>query len=283
MTTIYHLTEDGPKPCRALKRACPLGGKHFENFEEAQLGYEDSMGLEYGFSDTPLKVNFSELYNQPLFQEGRYLSESKEFFSKLTEDETEALKGYTSVRYGDLNSALYGGRSRKKSIQVEIKALDAALSKSREAPKNLWRSLSGRDLPQNFNAENHQVGEVIHFSGFTSTSETPDALMHIPSDTVFYMAEVPFEDQKTDPTNEYKVLPSKEYTDGRALNAIFKINAKRAAPVSTLRSVLAEQEWLLPRDLNFRITAIYRNVEIGELEGIRSQGTRAQVYEIEEI
>lgn len=36
----YHITENGPKPCRATKRACPIGGEHFESEQEANSAFE---------------------------------------------------------------------------------------------------------------------------------------------------------------------------------------------------------------------------------------------------
>lgn len=38
----YHNTPDGPRPCKATKRACPVGGEHFEDKAQAQEAYEAS-------------------------------------------------------------------------------------------------------------------------------------------------------------------------------------------------------------------------------------------------
>lgn len=40
----FHITEDGPKVCTASKRACPIGGEHFEDQLAAQLAYERVQG-----------------------------------------------------------------------------------------------------------------------------------------------------------------------------------------------------------------------------------------------
>lgn len=45
----FHLTEQGPKRCNATKRACPLGGDHFETLKEAEAAFADS------FSDTGMQ------------------------------------------------------------------------------------------------------------------------------------------------------------------------------------------------------------------------------------
>lgn len=42
----YHLTPDGPKLCRAVKRACPLGDNpHFTELGEAQHAYEEGQSV----------------------------------------------------------------------------------------------------------------------------------------------------------------------------------------------------------------------------------------------
>lgn len=38
----FHITDDGPKPCKADRQACPIGGEHFENTKDAQTAYEAS-------------------------------------------------------------------------------------------------------------------------------------------------------------------------------------------------------------------------------------------------
>jgi len=42
----YHLTEEGPKPCRAEKRPCPIGGEHFEGLKDARGAYEERLSQE---------------------------------------------------------------------------------------------------------------------------------------------------------------------------------------------------------------------------------------------
>lgn len=41
----YHLTNDGPRACTAIKRACPLGGEHFDTLEEAESVYAKQFDL----------------------------------------------------------------------------------------------------------------------------------------------------------------------------------------------------------------------------------------------
>lgn len=37
----YHMTSDGPKPCAAKVRACPIGGIHFDTFAEAEVAFAE--------------------------------------------------------------------------------------------------------------------------------------------------------------------------------------------------------------------------------------------------
>lgn len=38
----FHLTSDGPRPCRAKRRNCPLEGRHYDSFEKAQKEWEST-------------------------------------------------------------------------------------------------------------------------------------------------------------------------------------------------------------------------------------------------
>jgi len=53
----YHLTEEGPKPCKASVRECPLGGEHFDDRRVAQGAYEarleQHLGAFRGVVDLP--------------------------------------------------------------------------------------------------------------------------------------------------------------------------------------------------------------------------------------
>lgn len=43
----YHVGENGPARCRALVRACPIGGDHFDNEGEAEREYDRQMRVKY--------------------------------------------------------------------------------------------------------------------------------------------------------------------------------------------------------------------------------------------
>lgn len=44
----FHNSEDGPRPCHANVKACPVGGDHYESLETAQKAYEDEMSKSVG-------------------------------------------------------------------------------------------------------------------------------------------------------------------------------------------------------------------------------------------
>lgn len=45
-TTVYHITDDGPKKCTAAPGNCPLGGEHFPTIAEARKDYEDQRAAD---------------------------------------------------------------------------------------------------------------------------------------------------------------------------------------------------------------------------------------------
>lgn len=44
----YHLTDDGPKPCKAVVLECPLGGEHYDDAMVAQSAYETRLETALG-------------------------------------------------------------------------------------------------------------------------------------------------------------------------------------------------------------------------------------------
>lgn len=51
----YHITDTGPKPCRASKKPCPIRGEHYSSPEEAMKAYEKN--ISKGLSTLPLKLS----------------------------------------------------------------------------------------------------------------------------------------------------------------------------------------------------------------------------------
>ena len=214
------------------------------------------------------------------FDDHKYVWECTKFLKTLTPEELESTNRYVQEAYYPINDTLYGNRPSKEEIRQHIKNLDSALSKAPEAPPLLWRSLSGFDLPTLFQSKNHQPGDIIEFKGYTSTSQTPSALMHIPNDLTWYMRETPDEEYEYHPQLKYRVMLPSTYSETPAKNVLFMIKTRKAAPVSVLRGVTAEQEWVLPRGLKFRITKIHENRTL--TGSLMRNNTRATIYEIEE-
>ncbi|WP_051259328.1 HEAT repeat domain-containing protein [Schaalia suimastitidis] len=63
MTTKFHVTEDGARPCKATVKPCPLGGEniHFASQEEAQAAYEAKMAEEHGVVASQKKATETDL------------------------------------------------------------------------------------------------------------------------------------------------------------------------------------------------------------------------------
>lgn len=53
----FHITDDGPKPCRARTRPCPIGGAHFDDPKEAQTAYEEVMSNKANPAFTPIPLS----------------------------------------------------------------------------------------------------------------------------------------------------------------------------------------------------------------------------------
>lgn len=215
------------------------------------------------------------------FDETKYIGNCTKYLNQLNEEEITTMNKYVQTDYNDINSALYGNTPKTAKINNQIKLLDSALTKAPEAPPLLWRSLSGFNLPNNFREQNHQKGDILQFNGYTSTSETPSALMHIPNDLTWYMKETPNDELERDPHIKYKIVLPEGYQNQPAKNVFFMIKTKTAAPVSVLRGTTAEQEWLIPRGKKFRITNIHESRNVTGYH--MNTGTRATIYEIEEI
>lgn len=51
----FHNSEDGPRPCRADIKVCPVGGDHYYSLETAQKAYEDKMSKSVGVFNKLIK------------------------------------------------------------------------------------------------------------------------------------------------------------------------------------------------------------------------------------
>jgi len=46
----YHISPNGPRPCKATVRKCPLGGEHFEDKKDAEAAFEASLSASGSLS-----------------------------------------------------------------------------------------------------------------------------------------------------------------------------------------------------------------------------------------
>jgi hypothetical protein len=45
----FHISADGPMPCKATVRDCPVGGSHFDDYTEAAKAFESEMKIQHGY------------------------------------------------------------------------------------------------------------------------------------------------------------------------------------------------------------------------------------------
>lgn len=295
-TANYHVSADGnvrkcsaktPEACRAQK-AEGMTEQHFTNIQEAQQAYEEVMTKIYPFSEPVLSkpLNLSDTVDMDAqkFDEQKYIENCHEYFEKLNEADKKALHGYVQDTFDDINSALYGTREMTPEIEKEIVALDKALAKnSHKAPKTVWRSFGGGNLNKEFHERGYKVGDTVKFDGYTSTAETSSGLSGVLNSITWYMQETDSNDWEYESEKSLKIKVSEEYSKNgdKGKSTVLCIRPKNAAPVSMLRGRSTEQEWLIPRGAQFKVSEIYENREL--TGGNMRDGTYAHVYVLDEI
>lgn len=75
MSAKYHITPDGPKPCRARKGRCPIGGEHYDNVMQAEQDYQEKVKKEYNGSFGNIMSQKQD--NTPTFSTPGSLSQSQ--------------------------------------------------------------------------------------------------------------------------------------------------------------------------------------------------------------
>lgn len=129
----FHNTVDGPKPCTASERACPVGGSHFESQSEAQAAYEKTMGEKEGVF-TKLKKAVSGARNPAT----AHIAKAESRIEKLQKDFSarDARQG-VSTTYRELLS--------QGVSQDDLQALTARELSTRQATVGLVKTEEGAD------------------------------------------------------------------------------------------------------------------------------------------
>jgi len=91
----FHITDDGPKECKATVRDCPYGaagGEHYETIQEAGRAYEDIASKQYGQFQTlgaSSRIQNLRLNNTKAIKAARVTREVNETFKELNALRTE--------------------------------------------------------------------------------------------------------------------------------------------------------------------------------------------------
>jgi len=137
---MYHITENGPKPCLAKNGNCPItketGEKHYENFNQAQNIYETQMSQKYVLR----KDNNS-----------RKDKDIKSLYLKFLEIEPVSnTEEVISTTENDLNVLQYSLNNETKEYM--------RLFLNGEIPESLPESLSSRSYESN----DFMIGVTVH-------------------------------------------------------------------------------------------------------------------------
>lgn len=97
MTTKFHVTDDGVRPCKATVKACPLGGEniHFTSQQDAQAAYEAKMAEEHGVVASQKKATGIDLDAMDRYDRWELARETDDpaLLARLAEDEDEDVQG----------------------------------------------------------------------------------------------------------------------------------------------------------------------------------------------
>lgn len=179
-----------------------------------------------------------------------YLQTSQEWVNGLSTEQRDAVEAYVNQEYSDINEALWKGRGHEKT-----KHLDEALD-VRGEQRLLYRklALNGDRTEVAQQVSKFKVGETITFEGYTSTSQTPNAMIPL----------------LTPPLHDPESLPDdlREELDTSYRNVVAQIVTDRGAPVSALSHMPQEQEYLLGRGHTFRVLKIQKDVDFTTSENL---------------
>jgi hypothetical protein len=133
---LYHITDDGPRRCKAVVGKCPYGktsGNHFDNQVDAQKEYESRLVSQYGTMGASVanKVNFSPLQQKyreqdrlkatsPSYRAWATYRDLKKYTPKQSESRTGGGSRQSSAHRSKLNRL--GKRFIKKNLRKLVRA-----------------------------------------------------------------------------------------------------------------------------------------------------------------
>lgn len=68
MAQKFHNTVNGPRPCKAEIKDCPLGGEHFTNYSDAQKAYDEDMKKTFGKFSTLIRPSANERVRRAVYK-----------------------------------------------------------------------------------------------------------------------------------------------------------------------------------------------------------------------
>lgn len=304
----FHINPDGNvKECSATKRICKYGfteQEHFDNKVDAEKEAESILSAQYEiFNKRPTRntenystdkrfvFSDSEFY----FDEVKYRLSSAEFINSLSIEEEQSVKDYVFSAYQSVNESLWNdGFVKSEDKQLDNDLSNALKKYDGEKPKFLYRNLGGPELNKEFLENNYQVGDIIVFPGYSSTSETLSkvsaAAKTLLNELDYFMNNSSEEEVNEIFSQKKSFLDKVNVPKQDVNNVMFKItNVKNAAPVSVARGRVNEQEWLIDKKSSFRIKNINRDVEVFKDENDylnphpKRQKTFLTVFELEQV
>lgn len=234
------------------------------------------------------------------------LEESQTYKMLLTSEEEEAIQGYCSQDYMNINKYLYDPSfPLSESLKKKIVVLDSALGKfpvreqrrlfrgsSLQLGVNGYEGFSSPEEVEKYLDKNFAVGGVVDFVGFSSTTENPHCLVDFCSrgyDDVGERTQVKYSREEfVEQLGKTNEVTGHSY-DPALGNIVYVFSSGAGVPLTDFGQTYAkkEQEVLLPRNTKFRIKSVHSNKLFNFVNQL-SYGDRVEkrlinVIELEEI
>lgn len=163
-----HLTDDGPKPCSASVRDCPIGGDHFDNMKDAMSAYDSIMA-----TNTFNSFNKKRLPHETIIVRGNAVNVLSEYEGQLRRKGSEPANVDNANSVGEANAYDHAKYSYDATVQtfdtssVNLDSLDDytnALKEKQRDNSNMLRA-ENSDLSEfdgnALMAENRKLSELI--------------------------------------------------------------------------------------------------------------------------